>query len=364
MRFTAGTASVTALCIWGAMTPAFAQTNIFTTENFHQDSALWTDPAYYRNNSVSELREMQVEVRYGEEGEAVEGALDLTSPYPFSTAQEHYEAWLAEANGGTRHTRYTIPDWSGRWEGGGDGLNGGDNPASAVAAMLTPQHQEYFVQAAKAAAEGRDWWAGAFCLPGGFLAAIAGTDEFITTPNQTWILGAGNGGNYTRWVYTDGSGHVAEDYEFPKWHGESIGFWDGDALVIHTNQIRGWKGNAFEFTDALETVERYQRVGDVIEGEITLYDPEVFVRPYYSKLTYQLLTDTAPEFRPLFNSCTDTNGPSSKVYVDDQGFLNERLPGEQNYWDATDPAPWRTFFDLSDERYGRYRAGEETAPGQ
>jgi hypothetical protein len=53
-----------------------------------------------------------------------------------------------------------------------------------------------------------------------------------------------------------------------KWHGESIGFWDGDALIVHTNQIRGWLGGPSEFTDNLETIEHYQRVGNVIEGEI------------------------------------------------------------------------------------------------
>ena len=63
---------------------------------------------------------------------------------------------------------------------------------------------------------------------------------------------------------------------------------NGDALIVHTNQIRGWKGGLTEFTDGLETVERYRRVGDAIEGEITLYDDEVLVRPAYSKLAYRL----------------------------------------------------------------------------
>src|SRR5919109_54757 len=73
-------------------------------------------------------------------------------------------------------------------------------------------------------------------------------------------------------------GHSPKDAEFAKWHGESIGFWNGDALIIHTNQIRGWKGGVSEFSDNLEIVERYRRVGNRIEGEITLYDSEVFVR--------------------------------------------------------------------------------------
>jgi hypothetical protein len=35
--------------------------------------------------------------------------------------------------------------------------------------------------------------------------------------------------------------------------------------------------------------------------------------------------------------------------------LVERLPGDLLYWDATDPRPWGTWLNISDERYKRYR---------
>ena len=129
---------------------------------------------------------------------------------------------------------------------------------------------------------------------------------------------------------------------------------------MHTNQIRGWKGGLTEFSDNLETVERYRRVGDRIEGEITLYDSEVYVRPVFSRLTYELETHNRPELRPLYNSCTDSNGPSPKIYMDERGILNERLPGDPLYWDATDPRPWATWLDVSEERYRKYRETLET----
>lgn len=50
-------------------------------------------------------------------------------------------------------------------------------------------------------------------------------------------------------------------------------------------------------------------------------------RHVYSKLSYDLETDPRPELRPLYNTCTDTNGLASKVYMDERGLLNERLPG-------------------------------------
>ena len=348
--------------------PAAAQTTIFNTKDFHQDRALWTDPAYYRNNTVGQLRGMALNVPasgdsgqeadakvYGSEGTGRPGAVNLASPYPFTTAWEHYQAWLKDAHGGTKHTKDTIPDWSGRWSGGGG--FGGQGPASDIAKMLTPKYQEYFVQDVKASAEGRIWSAGAFCLPGGFFSAL-GAEEFIVTPNRVWTLGESNGSNTTRWIYTDGSGHSPDDFQFAKWHGESIGFWDGDSLIVHTNQIRGWKGGLSEFTDNLETVERYRRVGDMIQGEITLYDPEVFVRPINAKLRFTLDRETRAELRPLFNTCSDTNGPSAKVFLDEKGLLNERIPGDPLYWDNTDPRPWGTWLNESDKRYEKYRKAQ------
>ena len=351
--------------------PASAQTTIFTTADFHQDRDRWTDPAYYENNTVGQLRGMGINFdsggrgsgqeaaarAYGSKGTGRVGALDLASPYPFTTATEHYEAWLKQARGGTRHTKTTIPDWRGRWAGGPVGLDGGPNPASSVAAMLKPEYRERFVQEVKAAAEGRAWSAGAICLPGGFFASLE-AEEFIVTPDRVWTLAAGNGENYIRWIYTDGSGHTPKDSEFAKWHGESVGFWDRDALIVHTNQIRGWKGGLSEFSDHLETVERYRRVGNRIEGEISLYDPEVFVRPVRTNMKFELDTNSAPELRPLYNTCTDTNGPSARVFMDDRGILNERLPGDPLYWNAADPHPWRTYLEESDKRYERYRKAQ------
>lgn len=358
--------SVAALIIGLSVSnPALAQTTIFNTKDFHQDKALWNSPAYYLNNTVGQLRGMALNTTpsgdsgqeadakvYGSAGTGREGAVNLASPYPFKTAWEHYQAWLKDAAGGTKHTKDTIPDWSGRWAGGGG--FGGQGPASDIAKMLTPKYQEYFVQEIKASAEGRIWGAGAFCLPGGFFSAL-GAEEFIVTPNRVWTLAAGNGSNTIRWIYTDGSGHSPQEFEFAKWHGESIGFWNKDSLIVHTNQIRGWKGGLTEFTDNLETVERYRRVGDMIQGEITLYDPEVLVRPVFANLRFRLDRETRAELRPLYNTCADTNGPSTHVFMDEKGLLNERLPGDPLYWDTTDPRPWGTWLDESDKRYEQYR---------
>ena len=341
------------LVLAAAYAPSAAAQDMFTTEDFRQDRALWSDPAYYRNNTVSELRNMQVNNRFGEEGSA-EDTPNLKSPYAYATAHEHYQALLDEADGGTHHTLETLPDWDGRWETDSGWLGGAVLPSTLVSVM-TPQYREYFVQAQKAAAEGRDWWPTAFCLPGDYFSVFnRGPNEFIVRPHQVVILSEDNVTHRIRWIHTDGTGHIREEFRFPRWHGESVGFWDGDALVVHTNQIRSWKAPAFEYSDELETVERYEREGNVIRGEVTIYDPLAFTGPLHANVSFNLRAEAIPENRPLFNSCTDTNGPSIKVHLDENGILNERTPDDPLYWDPLDPRPWGTYFDESDARYRAY----------
>ena len=356
----------------GAQTAA-AQTTIFNTKDFHQDRALWTEPAYYRNNTPGQLVGMALNIvpyetggqvgsarLYGSEGTGKPGATTLASPYPYKTASEHFQAWLRDAHGGAKHNKADLPDWSGVWMGGG---GRGEGPASDVVKFLKPKYQEYYVQELKAASEGRSWSPSSICLPGGFFSAL-NAQEFVVTPKVVYMLGStANDNNAIRWIYIDAP-HTPADLQFPKWHGESVGFWNGDTLIVHTNQIKAWRGGpGGEFTNALETVEKYQRVGDAIRGEITIYDPEVFAGPAYQKLNFRLSKDNKPEDRPLYNTCTDTNGPSPKVFLNAKGFLDEHLLGEGGFtWDVADQRPWGTWLNESDKRYRAYLAAGGKAP--
>ncbi len=74
--------------------------------------------------------------------------------------------------------------------------------------------------------------------------------------------------------------------DVPRWYGETIGFWDGDALITWTSNIQGWKvhGNP-EFSSKLQTIEIYtpnrDAAGNVIglNHEGIFYDPEALVEP-------------------------------------------------------------------------------------
>src|SRR5688572_7452412 len=162
------------------MAPAGEARTIFNTPDFKQDRALWTDPAYYLNNTPGELRGMALDVPsyegatgqpasakfYGTPGTGKPAAEPLfKSPYPYTTAKEHFDALVAEADGGTKHTKETLPDWSGRW-GGGGGIGGGNALPSDIVKVLKAPYDEYYVQELKAGSEGRIWSANSFCLPG------------------------------------------------------------------------------------------------------------------------------------------------------------------------------------------------------
>jgi hypothetical protein len=326
-----------------------AQTNLFTTKDYRQDRDRWTDPAYYLFNTSRELSDMQVDNRFGQKGSAVD-KFDIKSPYPFRTSWEHYQAWLKRANGGTTHTLATLPNWDGTWRGGATWFNSGDIQASTIAAALTPQYREYYVQQVKAEAEGRHWWAAAFCLPDGFIRDLwRSPKQFVTRPTQVVTLGDSLVAIQVRWIRTDGSGHRPEEQQFPQWLGESIGFWDGNALIVHTNQIKQWNAthSMFEWSDQMTAVERYERVGNDIVGEVTLYDPIAFLSPLHARFRFTLIT-TAD--RMVYSTCTDTNGPSSNIFVRPDGVTDERVPGDAGYWDPNDPRPWAKHYAIGERR--------------
>ena len=338
-----------ALLVVACAMPVSAQTTIFTTTDYRQDRERWTDPAYYLYNTARELTDMQVDNRFGQKGSGAD-RYDLRSPYPFRTAPEHYQAWLKKAGGGTTHTLATLPDWDGMWNAGRTWLDSNDIQASTMAAALTPQYREYYVQQVKAEAEGRHWWAAAFCLPDGFIRGVSrGPQQFFVRAAQVLMITDQLVATQVRWVHTDGRGHRPEREQFAQWMGESVGFWDGNALVIHTNQIRQWNAthSLFEWSDQMTTVERYERMGDEIVGEITLYDPVAFLYPLHARLRFTRDTTTD---RMVYSTCTDTNGPSTKVFARPDGRIDERLPGDPLYWDPTDARPWAKHYAIGEKR--------------
>jgi hypothetical protein len=89
--------------------------------------------------------------------------------------------------------------------------------------------------------------------------------------------------NY-RQVFMDGRKHPPAEELDPRWYGHSIGWWEGDTLVVDTVGFNGkiWFDNRGHIsTDKLHVVERYTRsdLGNM-RIEITIDDPGAYARPF------------------------------------------------------------------------------------
>lgn len=122
------------------------------------------------------------------------------------------------------------------------------------------------------------------CLPSGPAALVSGMvvgglRRFVQHPEYMAILDSEM--NY-RQVYLDGR-KLEEEPMISTWQGYSIGYWDGDTLVIESNGFndKTWlTREGLPHTDQLQTVERYTRVSfGQINLEVAYDDPGTFFEP-------------------------------------------------------------------------------------
>ncbi len=88
----------------------------------------------------------------------------------------------------------------------------------------------------------------------------------------------------------------------PAWYGHSVGYWEGDTLVVDTVGMddRAWLdpfGLPKSFNARIE--ERYRRVeADVLEVQLTLYDPTYYETPWVSDI--KRWSRDAPEKQTMY----------------------------------------------------------------
>jgi hypothetical protein len=273
--------------------------------------------------------------------------VQIKSPYPYKSAEEHYRAWLNAASGGTKPTRANLPDWSGDWQGLPRGVLIFRALVRDVWDAVSVEYQPRFQQLLTAELEGRHWWQADSCLPDGMgrFYSLGGTYHFMMDPTLV-LIDKDRPNSETRYVYTDGRGFLPESHRFPMWYGESQGFWDGEEFIIWTTNFKAWViTHALpEYSDKLEVIERWKRIGDRILVDITMYDPEAFAYPWHEVVVFNKLRDwkVAP---PTFYECVFSNN----VHHDENGHIQEYLPGDPHYRDLSDPRPWATVFERAEK---------------
>jgi len=243
------------------------------------------------------------------------------------TASDLFQALRDEAKGGQKLEWNRLPDWSGVYSRPlNKGFNFDSDQASGVltTAKLTTEFQAKLVKRIDDLKRGIEWDPISACGPPGVPRWLTEPflREFVVTPNQTWLINEMV--NDIRRIYTDGRAHTPEEDRIPTPDGDSIGFWDGPRLVMHTNQLKSGiyqRGNP-DFTDQVETVEIWQKTDDKTLGvEVWVYDPPALLEPWHVHFTYVKLTDP-PDQRIRYWDCGEN--PNNAVFQTKDGTTQFR----------------------------------------
>jgi hypothetical protein len=153
---------------------------------------------------------------------------------------------------------------------------------------LVHSHLQPWALAKMAATDGMADDAGQVCQPTGWLRATGHTGGFLFLPGTDKVVIA----------YRDIELHGVQrvymkrthpEHVLPTWNGDSIGYWDGDTLVVDTLGFndKSWLQSSMEpHTEELRTIQRIRRVrnGTYLEVHYTIEDRKALTSAYaYSR---------------------------------------------------------------------------------
>ncbi len=134
------------------------------------------------------------------------------------------------------------------------------------------------------------------CGPPG-VPRIGPPHRIIQTAREIVILYDDMTGSFFRYIPIDGRPHRKGIEAAP--HGDSIGRWEGDTLVIDVTNFteETWLAdNGLFHSEKLHVIERLRRQGDALTWEVTVDDPTVLLEPWkLTPRTVTLMADTEIE---------------------------------------------------------------------
>jgi len=126
--------------------------------------------------------------------------------------------------------------------------------------------------------------------------------KIVQTPKLIVILYESNYG--LRSIYLDGRKLPPAGEPQPWWYGYSVGRWEGDTLVVETNNLRGAEESPYDgwldvrgtpFSGQAKFTERFRRpMFGKLEIDVTLDDPKAFTKPFTVRINQRVQVDEEP----------------------------------------------------------------------
>jgi hypothetical protein len=126
--------------------------------------------------------------------------------------------------------------------------------------------------------------------------------KIVQTPTLIVILYESNYGQ--RYIYLDGRTLPKQGEPQPWWYGYSVGRWDGDTLVVETNNLRGAEEGPYDgwldvrgtpFSGQAKFTERFRRsMFGKLEIDVTLEDAKAFTKPFTVRINQRVVVDEEP----------------------------------------------------------------------
>jgi len=140
------------------------------------------------------------------------------------------------------------------------------------------------------------------CMPMGFTQFHQQPQprEIVQLPTKILILYEANYG--LRQIYTDGRTLPKQGDPQPLWYGYSVGRWEGDTLVVESNNLRGAEDGPFDgwldvrgspYSRDAKFTERFTRpTFGRLTIDVTVDDPKAYTKPFTVRINQQIMADT------------------------------------------------------------------------
>jgi hypothetical protein len=141
------------------------------------------------------------------------------------------------------------------------------------------------------------------CLPMGFLQFHQQPQprRIMNVSNPKMILIEYEANNGIRHIYMDGRKLPPQGEPQPWWYGYSVGHWDGDTLIVETNNLRGaedgphdgWLDvNGSPYSEQAKFTEKIRRPAyDHLQIDFTVEDPKAYTKPWTVRVDQRLIVD-------------------------------------------------------------------------